>query len=111
MSGYVAAQRGGNLSQQGQLPNSIQSNLPPEYFNQQPILPNMFYNNLPTQIPMSIPLDVPAQQLTLEYPSNMTSSVSRPTSPIQKPYFPPGYVPADENDKKGKVRIARKLIK
>ncbi|RIA97756.1 hypothetical protein C1645_751465 [Glomus cerebriforme] len=119
-NGYIAAQR-------EQPPTSIQSNLPPEYFNQQQSLPNLYYNdnispefykqqqplpnlynNLPTQIPMTIPMDLPPQQLYLNYPTDTTSST---INRQQQPYFPPGYVPADEIDKKGKgkVKISKKF--
>ncbi|CAI2167498.1 10573_t:CDS:2 [Funneliformis geosporum] len=95
MNPYIDAQR-----RSFELPASIQSNLPPEFFKQ----PSQLYNNLPPQIPMSIPFDAPAQQLYLKYPTSASSS------PQQQPYFPSDYVPA-ENDRKGKgkAKISKTL--
>ncbi|PKK77605.1 hypothetical protein RhiirC2_731571 [Rhizophagus irregularis] len=114
--GYVAATRGSfeqprsieYINDQQPLPNLYYNNISPEFFNQQQPLPNL-YNNLPSQIPMSIPLDVPAQQLYLKYPNTNNSSSSTPIH--QQPYFPPGYVPSDETDKKGKgiAKISKKF--
>jgi hypothetical protein len=53
---------------------------------------------------MTIPIDVPPQQLYLKYPNTNNPSIP------QQPYFPPGYVPA-EADKKGKgmAKISKKF--
>jgi len=98
---YVSSQR---RSLEQKFPTSIQSNLPPEFFNKQ----QQLFNNLPPQIPITLPFDTSPQQLYLKFPPGTTTPS---TSSPQQPYFPPGYVPADESDKKGngKAKISKKF--